>query len=73
MIVVVVVQGYVSYGFGERVGKGDNPELNATHLPGALFFSVLVAQIAPMASVSLFIYDRVFFSREYAAELYGSR
>lgn len=40
---------------------------------GSIFYSVLAVTLLPFASLSLFIYDRQFYSGEAASKLYTSR
>ena len=40
---------------------------------GSIFYSILAVTLLPFASLSLFIYDRQFYSGEAASKLYTSR
>ena len=50
-----------------------NPAFGAMSTMGSLFFTVLAHQIMPYVSISLFIYDRQFYTREAASKMYSGR
>lgn len=49
------------------------PNPPQVHIMGSIFYSVLAVTLLPFASLSLFIYDRQFYSGEAASKLYTSR
>ena len=66
-------QGLVYFKYGRRAMDSINPVFGCMSVMGSLFFTVLALQIMPFVSISLFIYDRQFYIREAASEMYFSR
>jgi hypothetical protein len=62
----------VYYRIGSREA-GSTSLLTVVHIMGSIFYSILAVTLLPFASLSLFIYDRQFYSGEAASKLYTSR
>ena len=63
MLVIAGLEALVYYKIGSREA-GSTSLLTVTHIIGSIFYSILAVTLLPFASLSLFIYDRQFYSGE---------
>jgi hypothetical protein len=62
----------VYYKVGERE-RSNKSVLAVAHVMGSLYYTLFAVTILPFASLSLFIFDRRFYSGEAASKLYSCR
>ncbi|TFJ85277.1 hypothetical protein NSK_003700 [Nannochloropsis salina CCMP1776] len=69
MLVIAGLEALVYFRIGSREA-GSTSLLAVTHILGSIFYSILAVTLLPFASLSLFIYERQFYSGEAASKLY---
>jgi len=67
MVLVATLQGTVYYKIGTDTSDGI---MSAYYRMGSMFYTIFAVSLLPFASLSLFIYDRRFYSAEAASRLY---
>jgi hypothetical protein len=63
MLVIAGLEALVYFRIGSREA-GSTSLLAVTHILGSIFYSILAVTLLPFASLSLFIYERQFYSGE---------
>ncbi|GAB5035572.1 abc transporter g family protein [Nannochloropsis oceanica] len=63
MLFIAGLEALVYFRIGSREA-GSTSLLTVTHIIGSIFYSILAVTLLPFASLSLFIYDRQFYSGE---------
>lgn len=62
-LVIAVLQAFVYLRIGNRE-TGSTSSLSVGHILGSIFYSLQAITLLPFASLSLFIYERQYYSRE---------
>ena len=63
MLFIAGLEALVYFRIGSREA-GSTSLLTVSHIIGSIFYSILAVTLLPFASLSLFIYDRQFYSGE---------